>query len=110
MLEALPDIVAAAPEDEIARELRDRPHATHVRLAYLTQSVAPALASALGITAAGKIWFGPRGPLLRHDAAWNVADTILPFAPKALSPAQASELGSAAPVSVTSTNNARDDR
>ncbi len=110
MLEALPDIVAAAPEDEIARELRNRPHATQVRLAYLTQSVAPALASALGITPAGKVWFGPRGALLRHDAAWNVADTILPFAPKALSPAQKSERSSAAPVSVTSTNAARDDR
>jgi hypothetical protein len=110
MLEALPDIVAAATQDEIAKELRDRPHATHVRLAYLTQSVAPALASALGITPAGKVWFGPRGPLLRHDAVWNVADTILPFAPKALSPTQTSELPSAAPVSVTSTNTERNDR
>lgn len=110
MLEALPDIVAAAPEDEIARELRNRPHATQVRLAYLTQSVAPALASALGITPAGKVWFGPRGQLLRHDAVWNVADTILPFAPKALSLAQRSERSSAASVSVTSTNAANDDR
>lgn len=110
VLEALPDIVAAAPQGEIAKELRDRPHATHVRLAYLTQSVAPALASALGITPTGKVWFGPRGPLLRHDAAWNVADTILPFAPKALSPARTLELASAAPASVTSTNTERDDR
>lgn len=110
MLEVLPDIVAAATQDEIAKELRGRPHATHVRLAYLTQSVAPALASALGITPAGKVWFGRRGPLLQHDAVWNVADTILPFAPKALSPTQTSELPSAVPVSVASPNTVRDDR
>jgi hypothetical protein len=87
MLEALPDLVAAAPEEEIARELHGRPHATRVRLAYLTQSVAPTLASALAIMPAGKVWFGPRGPLLRHNTLWNVADTILPFAPEALSKA-----------------------
>ena len=97
MLEALPDLIAAAPEDEIARELHGRPHATRVRLAYLTQSVVPMLASALGITPGGKVWFGPRGTLLRHDAAWNVADTILPFAPEALSPAPASARHTAPP-------------
>ncbi len=90
MLEALPDLVAAAPEDEIAEELQGRPQATRVRFAYLMRSVAPTLASALGITPAGKVWFGPRGPLLRHDAAWNVADTILPFAPGIIAPTQTS--------------------
>lgn len=88
MLEALPDLIA--PEDEIARELHGRPHATRVRLAYLTQSVAPTLAGALGITPAGNVWFGPLDPILRHDAAWNVADTILPFAPEGLSTAPTS--------------------
>ncbi len=90
MLEAIPELVAIAPWEDIAREVHNRPHATHVRLAYLTQSVAPTLASALGIRPAGKVWFGSRGPLLRHDAAWNVADTVLPFAPKDLSPSRAS--------------------
>ena len=81
MLEALPDLVAAAPIEEIAAELGGRPHATKVRLAYLTAGIAPDLARALDIRPAGKVWFGPRGPLRRHDATWNVADAILPFAP-----------------------------
>ena len=96
MLEALPQLVAASTVKEIAEEMKGRPHATHVRLAYLTQGVAPDLAHALGISPAGKTWFGPRGTLRRHDAAWNVADTILPFGPEELSPAKDAEATAAA--------------
>ncbi len=85
MLEALPDLIAVTSKDEIARELHGRPLATRVRLAYLTQSVWPELAEAIEIAPAGKVWFGPRRKLLRHNAAWNVADTILPFGPELLS-------------------------
>ncbi|MDP9179525.1 MAG: type IV toxin-antitoxin system AbiEi family antitoxin [Gemmatimonadota bacterium] len=81
MLELLPAIIAAAPLDEIATEIGGRPHATKIRLAYLTESIAPGLGEALKIKPAGKVWFGPRRQLRRHDARWNVADTILPFAP-----------------------------
>ena len=86
MLEALPALVAAAPTEEIAAELRGRAHATKVRLAYLTARIAPDLARRLAIEPAGKVWFGPRQPLRRHEATWNVADTILPFAPSELAP------------------------
>lgn len=81
MLEALPALVAAAPTEEIRAELRGRAHATKVRLAYLTTGIAPDLARRLDIQPAGKVWFGPRETLRRHDATWNVADTILAFAP-----------------------------
>lgn len=87
MLEALPQLVAASTVKEIADELEGRPDTTRVRLAYLTQGVAPELAHVLGISRAGTTWFGPRRALRRHDAAWNVADTILPFGPRELAPA-----------------------
>jgi hypothetical protein len=31
-------------------------------------------------------WFGPRRPLLRHDNGWLIADTLLPFDPRAMEP------------------------
>ena len=86
ILEALPDIIAAAPVAQIARELHGRPHSTQVRLAYLTQGVAPMLASTLGIKPKNTVWFGRRGAILRYDSKWNIADTILPFAPIAIIP------------------------
>lgn len=86
MLEALPQLVAISTTNEIIEELLGRPQATRARLAYLTQGVAPALARTLGISPAGKVWFGPRRKLRRHDSAWNVADTVLPFGPRELSP------------------------
>jgi hypothetical protein len=48
--------------------------------------VAPALAGRLGALPRGKVWFGPRRPLRRHDARLNVADTVLPVAPHTLLP------------------------
>ena len=83
-LDQLPALVDGSTLEELARELQDRPHATHVRLAYLTSGVAPKLAKQLAIEPAGKVWFGPRAKLLRHDARWNVADTVLPINPREL--------------------------
>ncbi len=87
VLDALGRLVAAADEQQIHEELEGRPHATRVRLAYLLSGVAPALASRLGATPRGKVWFGPRRALRHHDARLNVADTVLPVSPRALSSA-----------------------
>jgi hypothetical protein len=84
VLDQLPALVDGSTLEELARELQDRPHATHVRLAYLTSGVAPKLAKQLAIEPVGKVWFGPRAKLLRHDARWNVADTVLPINPREL--------------------------
>ena len=81
MLQLLPAILAASPLPEIITEIHGRSQATKVRLAYLTYSLDPAIAEAVNAKRSGKVWFGPRGPLRRHDSRWNVADTILPFAP-----------------------------
>lgn len=86
ILDALPRLVAECDATEIADELRGRPLATCVRLAYLTQGVAPSLAKTLRITPGGRVWFGPRGKLRHHNAAWNIADTIMPIAPGELAP------------------------
>lgn len=87
-LDHLADLVQGSSLEELAEELRDRPHATHVRIAYLTSGIAPELAEHLGIEPAGKVWFGPRARLLRHDAGWNIADTILPIHPMELGPSR----------------------
>lgn len=81
MLAALPELVAQAPEEEIHSELEGRTKATRVRFAYLVAGIAPDLIEALSIRPGGKVWFGPRAPLRRHNARWRVADTILPFPP-----------------------------
>jgi hypothetical protein len=84
VLEHLGDLIAAAPTSEIEEELEGRPHATRARLAYLVSGVAPALAEALAVAAAGVVWFGPRRAMRRYDARWNIADTILPLPPAEL--------------------------
>lgn len=86
ILERLPDLVHACAKKDIVTELAGRPHATSVRLAYLLSGVAPELVSQLGIEPGGKVWFGPRRRLRRHNARWNVADTVLPFNPAELGP------------------------
>lgn len=86
VLEVLPDLVSKADEGAISAELNGRAHATHVRLAYLLSGVASDLVARLGIEPGGKVWFGPRGPLRRHNAQWNIADTVLPFSPGDLGP------------------------
>jgi hypothetical protein len=35
-------------------------------------------------SAQGKVWFGQRGSLRRHDERWRIADTVLPFDPSEL--------------------------
>ena len=81
MLDCLEALIRHSSYDEIATELRGRPKSVHVRLAYLTSGVQPGLSSRLGIEPAGKVWFGPRRTLRRHDSIWNVADTVLPYHP-----------------------------
>lgn len=81
VLESLPALLAASPEEEIRAELGGRNHATEIRFAYLVAGLAPNLVARLEIEPAGKVWFGPRGPLRRHDARWQIADTILPTSP-----------------------------
>lgn len=84
VLDTLADLAAAVTVDDLRIELAGRAHATWVRLAYLLSGVAPDLVDQLDIAPAGKVWFGPRGPLRRHDARWNLADTILPTRPSTL--------------------------
>jgi len=84
VLEGLEELVNAADEPDILTEVEGRTHATQVRFAYLICGIAPRLVDRLGVQPRGKVWFGPRGPLRRHDSHWNIADTILPFPPSEL--------------------------
>jgi hypothetical protein len=84
VLERLAELLRAAPDSEIHSELNGRPHATKVRLAYLISGIAPDRAAGLGVEPAGVVWFGPRQPVRRFSARWNVADTLLPFSPDEL--------------------------
>jgi hypothetical protein len=79
--EWLPDLAAEVDADAVLTELADRSAAVRVRTGYLLQNLRPDIAGHLTGDVAGKVWFGPRGPLRRHDARWQVADTILPFPP-----------------------------
>ena len=81
VLESLPSLLDASEEADIEHELEGRTHAAHVRFAYLVSAVAPELVERLGVRPGGKVWFGPRRKLRRHDARWNVADTVLPISP-----------------------------
>jgi predicted transcriptional regulator of viral defense system len=78
---ALADLVAAADRAEIEAELVDRTESVARRLAYLVQALDPQLAVDLMPRPRGKVWFGPRGPLRRHDQRFQIADTVLPFDP-----------------------------
>jgi predicted transcriptional regulator of viral defense system len=81
VVEWLGDAVLEAGDEDIMLELEGRPESVRRRLGYLIQGVHPQLAKHLRGTNSGKVWFGPRGPLRRHDEAWGIADTVLPFAP-----------------------------
>ena len=90
--DALPDLVDVVTPADIDAELAGQPRSVRVRLAYLSQGVAPDLADHLlpadeGGRSAPKVWFGPRGSLKRHSARFSVADTLLPFDPAGLHPA-----------------------
>ncbi len=89
VLVELVDVVTPA---DIDAEVAGRPRSVQVRLAYLTQGVAPDLAERLvppseGGRSAPKVWFGPRAGLKRHSSRFSVADTLLPFDPARLHPA-----------------------
>jgi len=84
-LEWLPELSRLLTLDAIHRELDGRPASVRTRTGYLLQSLRPDLADALRSNATtGKTWFGPRGKLRRHDASWQIADTLLPFDPRTL--------------------------
>jgi predicted transcriptional regulator of viral defense system len=90
--DALPELLDVVAQADIDAELAGRPRSVRVRLAYLTQGVAPDLADRLvppneGGRSAPKVWFGPRGSLKRHSSRFSVADTVLPFDPAGLHPA-----------------------
>lgn len=84
--DALPELVARVDREALEHELEDRPATVGTRLAYLTQALAPDFAERVANPGHGKVWFGPRAPLKRHDARFDVADTVLPFDPAKLSP------------------------
>lgn len=93
VLDLLPELVAAVAQSAqdgghhaLEQELHQRPASVRSRLAYLLHGVAPRWATALVPSKHGKVWFGPRGPLKRHHAALDIADTILPMSPGDLPP------------------------
>jgi hypothetical protein len=85
-VEWLPGLAAEAVSAHVMREVGGRPRTVAVRAGYLLQALRPDIAAAIaGVTPpTGKTWFGPRGRLRRHDSRWQVADTLLPFDPRAL--------------------------
>lgn len=88
-LEWLPKMAHLLAADPLERELASRPLSVRARTGYLLQGLRPDLAHAMRSAnpAAVKTWFGPRGRLRRHDAVWQIADTLLPFDPRTLSSA-----------------------
>ncbi|MGB4778759.1 type IV toxin-antitoxin system AbiEi family antitoxin [Microbacterium sp.] len=88
-LEWFPEMTQLLALDPLERELARRPVSVRARTGYLLQGLRPDLADALlsAGPVGGKTWFGPRGKLRRHDAAWQIADTLLPFDPRTLTPA-----------------------
>ncbi|QPZ37453.1 type IV toxin-antitoxin system AbiEi family antitoxin [Paramicrobacterium chengjingii] len=85
-LEWFPELARRPVPDLLMKELSGRPASIRARTGYLLQGLRPDLAVAIRELAppAGKTWFGSRGPLRRHDAAWQIADTLLPFNPREL--------------------------
>ena len=83
-MEVLVELVQSIDHTDLGEELAGRSHAARARLAYLVSGVAPDLASVLNVASAGKVWFGPRTKTRRHNARWNIADTILPISPAEL--------------------------
>lgn len=77
---------AEAGDERMAFELEGRPEAVGRRLGYLLQGVHPEFAAQLRGSSAGKVWFGQRGKLRRNNEEWGIADTVLPFDPRALKP------------------------
>lgn len=95
ILEVLPELVHSILIEEgsttfglLSQELEGRPASVKTRLAYLVHGVAPNLAATVKAPGHGKVWFGPRGPLRRHHAGFDVADTVLPISPGDLTPVE----------------------
>jgi hypothetical protein len=82
-LEWLPDVAAEATADEVLAELTARPATLSARLGYLLQGLRPDIAAQI-VGPTTKTWFGRRGKIVRHDSRWQIADTLLPFDPRAL--------------------------
>ena len=84
--EWLPNLAAEASSEDIDRELVNRPKTVSARAGYLLQGLRPDIATNLAarFSLTGKTWFGGRGPSLRHDSHWQIADTLLPFDPHTL--------------------------
>ena len=84
--EWLPDLAAELSWDTLARELEGRTSAVRARTGYLLQGMRADLAAKIQVieTPRSKTWFGQHGPLRRHDAQWQIADTLLPFDPSTL--------------------------
>jgi predicted transcriptional regulator of viral defense system len=83
-VEWLPDIAANASPARAVIELAERPVSVAARLSYLLSGLRPDIADAVAPPPRGKVYFGPRGRLLRHDATHQIADTLLPFDPRTL--------------------------
>jgi predicted transcriptional regulator of viral defense system len=86
ILETLPELLEQTRVEDIHTELKGRPGAVKTRLAYLVHGIDPALAFQLAPESHGKVWFGPRGRLKRHNQRFNLADTVLPISPAQLKP------------------------
>lgn len=84
VLEALPYVIAEADHAAVLKELKGRPAAVSTRLAYLVHGLSRELAETVKPRDHGKVWFGPRGPLKRHNSEFNIADTVLPVDPAVL--------------------------
>lgn len=85
-LEWFPELTHSLTKEALMVELDQRSLSVRTRTGYLLQGLRPDLAAmlrTLGISSS-KGRFGPRGPLRRHDAAWQIADTLLPFDPRTL--------------------------
>jgi predicted transcriptional regulator of viral defense system len=83
--EALPELAARSPLDDLERELKGRPSTVRPRLAYLLSGVAPAVADRLQPARPQSVtWFGRSRVSCRFDKRFNVADGLLPFDPRAL--------------------------
>ena len=84
--EWLPDLAAETSPSDVLTELAARPRTTTARTGYLLQALRPDVVAAIADTwpTTGRTWFGRRGRPTRHDEHWQVADTLLPFDPRAL--------------------------
>jgi transcriptional regulator with AbiEi antitoxin domain of type IV toxin-antitoxin system len=84
-VEWLPDVAAEVSVDDVLTELDERAATVSARLGYLLQGLRPDIAERIAGPRT-KTWFGPRRSIVRHDSRWQIADTLLPFDPRALRP------------------------